>query len=82
MCVSSVRREYGRESTKQSSGRMNQRRRCSVIVEQHQGPRDVHISVCVCIMYVLESYFDRSLNCFKRMTTLMGVMYSSHQEKK
>lgn len=60
---------------------MNRLGKCSVIVEQHLGLLDIFISICVCIMYVLELYLDSSLNCFKRMTDVMGVTYSSHQEE-
>lgn len=66
---------------KWSCGRMNRLGKCSVVVEQHQDPLDIHISICVCIMYLLELYFDSSLKCFKRMTDIMGVTYSSQQEK-
>lgn len=82
ICVRSVRTEYGSESIKWSSGRMNRLRKCSVIAELHQGPLDIHISICVYIMYMSELYFVRSLNCFKRMTNITGVIYSNHQEKK
>lgn len=51
-------------------------------VEQRQAPLAILISTCVCIMYVLELFFDNSLNCFKRITDVVGFAYSSHQEKK